>query len=85
MVGWWQPAAAGRGYTGRKLEENVQAEIFQTILEEAQAGYREEVVVEMQSETEQQLDSNVARVTAWLDQWTKDRGQVRPGKRRADN
>jgi len=76
---------SGRGYTGRKLEENVQAEIFQTILEEAQAGYREEVVVEMQSETEQQLDSNVARVTAWLDQWTKDRGQVRPGKRRADN
>ena len=30
-----------RGYTGRKLEENLQAEIFQTILDEAKESYRQ--------------------------------------------
>ena len=29
-----------RGYSGRKLEENLQAEIFQTILDEAKESYR---------------------------------------------
>ena len=29
-----------RQYSGRKLEENVQAEIFQTILDEARESYR---------------------------------------------
>ena len=29
-----------RQYSGRKLEENVQAEIFQTILDEAKESYR---------------------------------------------
>ena len=31
-----------RGYTGRKLEENLQAEIFQTILDEAKESYRQD-------------------------------------------
>ena len=29
-----------RGYSGRKLEENLQSEIFQTILDEAKESYR---------------------------------------------
>ena len=31
------------------------AEIFQTILDEARESYREEIVIELQSETEDQL------------------------------
>ena len=73
-----------RGYQGKKLEENVQCEIFQTVLEEAKESYREEVVVELQSNTEQELEENLVRTKAWVDQWLKDRAKVRPGKRRAE-
>ena len=74
-----------RGYAGKKLEENCQAEIFQTVLDEAKESYREEIVVELQSEVEEQVDSNVSRVVMWVDQWKLDKGKVRPGKRRAEN
>jgi len=73
-----------RGYGGKKLEENCQAEIFQTILDEAKESYREEIVVELKSEVEEQVVSNVSRVMMWVDQWKEDRGRVRPGKRRAE-
>ena len=46
------PRLSKRGYTGTKLEENLQAEIFQTILDEAREAYREEIVIELQSEEE---------------------------------
>ena len=73
-----------RGYGGKKLEENVQAEIFQTILDESKESYREEIVVELQSEVEEQVESNVDRVVMWVEQWKQERGRVRPGKRRAE-
>lgn len=75
---------AARGYTGRKLEENLQCEIFQTVLEEARESYREEVVVELPSNTQEELESNLARCEAWVRQWGEDRGKVRGGKRRAE-
>jgi len=73
-----------RGYTGTKLEDNLSAEIFQTILDEAKEAYREEIVIELQSEEEEQAETNVTRVEAWMASWLEDRGKVRPGKRRAD-
>ena len=74
--------AAGRGYTGKKLEDNIQCEIFQTILEEARESYREEIVHELQSNTAEDQEQNCARVLAWIQQWHQDRGKVRPGKRK---
>ncbi|XP_042144505.1 adenylate kinase isoenzyme 6 [Ixodes scapularis] len=38
-----------RGYTGKKLEENVQCEIFQTILDEARESYDPSIVFELPS------------------------------------
>merc|ERR1712025_957112 len=60
---------SSRGYTGKKLEENIQCEIFQTVLEEAKESYREEVVVELPSNTEEDLASNLSRVESWVAQW----------------
>ena len=101
-----------RGYKGKKLEENLQAEIFQTILDEAKESYRltkkmskrveffiyistrptghfldqvvrEELVVELPSEKEEDLESNAGRVRDWIVQWREDRNSVRPTKRKA--
>jgi adenylate kinase len=75
---------ASRGYTGKKLEENIQCEIFQTILEEAKEAYREELVVELQSNTEEDMANNLERVLAWMEQWRKDRDIVSSRKRKAN-
>merc|ERR1712198_144235 len=73
-----------RGYTGAKLEDNMSAEIFQTILDEAKESYREEIVVELSSETEDQLETNCERVMQWITQWKQDKNKIRPRKRRAN-
>ena len=41
-------------------------------------------MIELQSEEEEQAETNLARVEAWMASWLEDRGKVRPGKRRAD-
>ncbi|ANB14082.1 Fap7p [Sugiyamaella lignohabitans] len=61
-----------RGYTDNKVEENIDAEIMQVILDEAQEAYAEEIVIELESNDVDQMDSNVERIVAWKNQWEKD-------------
>jgi len=61
-----------RGYTGKKLTENVECEIFQTLLEEAKTSYAEEIVHELPSNTPADAESNAERIVCWIDQWIKD-------------
>jgi adenylate kinase len=56
------------GYTGRKLKENVECEIFQTILEEARDSYSAEIVHELPSNTPDDMESNLSRILDWLKQ-----------------
>lgn len=58
-----------RGYTGKKLEDNVQCEIFQTILEEAQAAYKPDIVHQLPSNTADDMEENLDKITAWVEQW----------------
>merc|ERR1712058_25402 len=75
---------SARGYSGKKLEDNIQCEIFQTVLEEAKESYKEELVVELPSNTEEDIASNVMRMESWVSQWMVDRGKIRSGKRGAE-
>lgn len=61
-----------RGYQGKKLEDNIDCEIFQTILEEAKSSYREEIVHELSSNTPEEIEENVNRTCQWVEQWKKD-------------
>ena len=61
-----------RGYNGKKLEDNIDCEIFQTILEEARESYKPEIVHELQSNTSEQLKDNVIRMCQWVEQWKID-------------
>lgn len=65
-----------RGYSGKKLEDNIDSEIFQTILEEAKASYREEIVHELMNNTKDQLRNNLSRICQWLKQWKIDNAQT---------
>lgn len=63
-----------RGYSEKKRSENMEAEIMQVILDEARQSYAEEIVHELQSNTVEDLQSNVQRACQWCDQWMSDRG-----------
>ena len=54
------------------LAENVECEIMQPVLEEARESYDEQLVVELRSDTVAEMDANVERVGAWLQQWKAD-------------
>ena len=62
----------GRGYSGKKLEDNLECEIFQTILDEAKESYPEEIVHELPSNTDEDLKQNVSRISSWISQWLLD-------------
>lgn len=64
--------SGGRGYTGKKLENNMDSEIFQTILDEAKESYKEEIVHELQSNEDKDVESNAERIVAWIGQWKID-------------
>lgn len=64
--------AARRNYPELKLQENLDSEIMEVLLQEARDSYDEEIVVELTSNTSEEVDSNVARIEAWVAQWMKD-------------
>ncbi|KFZ07682.1 hypothetical protein V502_09828 [Pseudogymnoascus sp. VKM F-4520 (FW-2644)] len=61
-----------RNYPELKLQENLDSEIMEVLLQEARDSYDEEIVVELTSNTSDEVDSNVARIEAWVAQWIKD-------------
>ena len=61
-----------RGYSDKKIEENVTAEILQVCEEEAREAYAAEVVVPLPSNTTEECDSNAQRIEAWVAQWLAD-------------
>lgn len=62
-----------RGYKDKKLEENMDSEIMQVLLDEAREAYKEEIVVELKSESNEDVESNLERIEQWVEQWKKDR------------
>lgn len=55
-----------RGYTGKKLEQNIQSEIFDVIGDEARDSYKEEIIFYLKSETEQQFTDNIEQITNFV-------------------
>ncbi|KZF23175.1 P-loop containing nucleoside triphosphate hydrolase protein [Xylona heveae TC161] len=66
---------SARGYPQAKLDENMDAEIMQVLLDEARESYDEEIVVELRSDSADDIESNVERIESWLKQWRKDHAE----------
>ncbi len=58
-----------RNYSDLKRSENIECEIMQVVLDEAKESYDSEIVHELSSNTLDDLESNVARIASWLDNW----------------
>lgn len=61
-----------RKYIQKKLDENMDAEIMEVVLQEARESYDERIVVELQSNTADDVDNNVERIAQWVENWRKD-------------
>ncbi|KAL3818251.1 hypothetical protein ACJIZ3_004156 [Penstemon smallii] len=59
-----------RGYTGQKLSNNIECEIFQVLLEEAKESYPEDIVVALKSDCIEDISSNVSTLTDWVRNWS---------------
>ena len=55
-----------RGYSAKKLDNNIDCEIMQVVLEEAMESYAKEIVMVMQSDTADDQASNLERIREWL-------------------
>jgi broad-specificity NMP kinase len=62
-----------RGYKDKKLDENMDSEIMQVLLDEAREAYKEEIVVELRSDSADDVDGNLERIEQWIETWRKDR------------
>lgn len=62
-----------RGYNLNKIQENNEAEIMQVVLDEARESYDEEIIVELQSDSVDEIESNVDRISQWIESWTAAR------------
>ena len=64
---------ARRGYSARKIEENVECEIMRVVADEALESFpREGATHELRSEALADLEDNAARVEQWIAQWIAD-------------
>ncbi|CAI5721480.1 unnamed protein product [Peronospora destructor] len=59
-----------RGYSDKKIAENVECEIMEVVLQEARESYAQEIVQELPSRTVEDMDSNIERVLMWVQHWT---------------
>lgn len=56
-----------RGYNSKKIQNNVEYEIFQMGLDEAKSSYKPEIVFEVRGENEEGLQNGLAMVKEFLD------------------
>ena len=61
-----------RKYHDSKIQENIDAEIMSVVLEDALESYDKRIVIELPSETEEQIEDNLEKIIAWYKQWLKD-------------
>ena len=47
---------------------------MEVVADEARSSYPAEIVVELTSESTEDLEKNVTRIVQWINAWRKDRG-----------
>lgn len=62
-----------RNYSEQKLQENMDAEIMEVLLDEAREAFDEDLIIELQSNSSDDMEANIARIQTWAEQWTRDR------------
>jgi adenylate kinase len=61
-----------RGYNDRKRDENMECEIMQIVLEQARESYNNDIIYELDSNSTDELNSNVDRIEIWYNNWLQN-------------
>ncbi len=69
-----RPARNNRKYPEAKLQENLDSEIMEVLLEEAREAFDADAIVELRSDSPDEMEANLDRMEAWLRQWRVDNG-----------
>ncbi len=62
-------AKTNRGYSQKKIAENIECEIMQVVLDEARESYKGDIIMELQSDTLEQMEQNSEKIETWVKQW----------------
>lgn len=63
-----------RNYPLVKIQDNNEAEIMQFVLNEAREAYPSEAIVELKSESNDDIEQNVDRIVEWIEAWRRQHG-----------
>lgn len=63
-----------RNYPLAKIQDNNEAEIMEVVLEEARGAYPADAIVELKSESNDDVEGNVSRIIHWIQAWRSARG-----------
>jgi len=63
------PRLESRGYAPNKLSENIECEILQVVLDQAMESYKPEIVLELTSNTVEDMEANALKISNWVKQW----------------
>ena len=65
-----------RQYSAKKIQENIECEIMQVLVEEALSSYDSDTVtvVQLASNTVDDMDDNVHRITQWIHNYERQHG-----------
>lgn len=58
-----------RGYNAKKIQNNVEYEIFQVALDEAKSSYRKEIVFEVRGEKEEDMEHGLKIAGDFIDNY----------------
>lgn len=61
-----------RGYKDNKIQENLDCEIMEVIWQDAAESYIPEIVIPLDSNSVEDMEENVERIAAWVENWVKD-------------
>ena len=61
---------AARGYSQKKITENVDCEIMQEVVQDVREFYQDEVTLVLQSDTEEQQQRNIETILQRIQQWS---------------
>lgn len=61
-----------RGYKDNKIQENLDCEIMEVVWNDAVDAYIPEIVIPLSSNSVEDMDENVERISTWVENWVKD-------------
>mmetsp|Transcript_45582 Transcript_45582/g.74282 ORF Transcript_45582/g.74282 Transcript_45582/m.74282 type:complete len:175 (-) Transcript_45582:165-689(-) len=64
------PRLEARQYNAAKMNENIEAEIMQVVLDEARDSYGADKIMELQSNTVEQMEENAEIIESWVRAWS---------------